>query len=80
MAEWKKVVVSGSVAELENHFNGEPTINPWSTGLDGSYFSTFSPTTYTSDILRFIAGLLSASAPAPSPNTRTFANISETIT
>lgn len=80
MAEWKKVVVSGSVAELENHYNGEPTINPWSSGLDGSYFGTFSPTTYTSDILRFIAGLLSASAPAPSPNTRTFASISETIT
>jgi hypothetical protein len=80
MAEWKKVVVSGSVAELQNHFNGEPTINSWSSGLDGSYFSTFSPTTYTSDVLRFIAGLLSASAPAPSPNTRTFASISETIT
>jgi hypothetical protein len=80
MAEWKKVVVSGSVAELQNHFNGEPTINPWSSGLDGSYFSTFSPTTYTSDVLRFIAGLLSASAPAPTPNTRTFASISETIT
>ena len=80
MAEWKKVVVSGSVAELQNHFNGEPTLNPWSSGLDGSYFSTFSPTTYTSDVLRFIAGLLSSSAPAPSPNTRTFASISETIT
>jgi len=80
MAEWKKVVVSGSVAELQNHYNGEPTLNAWSTGLDGSYFGTFSPTTYTSDILRFIAGLLSSSAPAPSPNTRTFASISETIT
>lgn len=80
MATWKKVIVSGSVAELENHFNGEPTVNPWTSGLDGSYFSTFSPTTYTSDILRFVAGLLSASAPAPTPNTRTFASISETIT
>ena len=80
MAEWKKVVVSGSVAELENHYNGEPTLNPWTSGLDGSYFGTFSPTTYTSDILRFIAGLLSASAPAPSPNTRVFNSISETIT
>jgi len=80
MADWKKVIVSGSVAELQNHYNGEPTINSWSSGLDGSYFSTFSPTTYTSDVLRFIAGLLSASAPAPSPNTRTFGSISETIT
>jgi len=80
MAEWKKVVVSGSVAELQNHYNGEPTLNSWSSGLDGSYFGTFSPTTYTSDVLRFIAGLLSASAPSPSPNTRTFDNISETIT
>lgn len=80
MATWKKVIVSGSVAELENHFNGEPTVNSWTSGLDGSYFSTFSPTTYTSDILRFVAGLLSASAPAPTPNTKTFASISKTIT
>lgn len=80
MAEWKKVVVSGSVAELQNHYNGEPTINSWTSGLDGSYFSTFSPTTYTSDILRFVAGLLSSSAPAPLPNTRVFNSISETIT
>lgn len=80
MAEWKKVIVSGSIAELQNHFNGQPTLNAWQNGLDGSYFGTFTPTTYTSDILRFVAGLLSASAPAPSPNTRTFNGITENIT
>jgi hypothetical protein len=80
MAEWKKVIVSGSIAELQNHFNGQPTLNAWQNGLDGSYFGTFTPTTYTSDILRFVAGLLSASAPAPSPNTKTFNGITENIT
>ena len=78
MATWKKVIVSGSVAELQNHYNGEPTSNSWTTGLDGSYFSTFNSTTYTSDILRFVAGLLSASAPAPTPNTKTFSSVTAT--
>jgi hypothetical protein len=78
MAEWKKVVVSGSVAELANHFNGDPVSNEWQSGLQGSYFNNFTNITYTSEILRFIAGLLSASAPDASPNTRTFGNISRT--
>lgn len=78
MAEWKKVVVSGSVAELANHFNGDPISNEWGSGLQGSYFNNFTNTTYTSEILRFIAGLLSASAPDAAPNTRTFGGISRT--
>jgi hypothetical protein len=78
MAEWKKVVVSGSVGELANHFNGIPTSNNWGTGLEGSYFNNFTNITFTSEILRFIAGLLSASAPDASPNTRTFSGISRT--
>jgi hypothetical protein len=78
MAEWKKVVVSGSVAELANHFNGDPVSNDWQSGLQGSYFNNFTNTTYTSEILRFIAGLLSASAPDAAPNTKVFAGISKT--
>ena len=78
MAEWKKVVVSGSVAELANHYNGDPVSNDWQSGLQGSYFNNFTNTTYTSEILRFIAGLLSASAPDAAPNTKVFAGISKT--
>jgi hypothetical protein len=45
--------------------------------LNGSYFNNFTPNSDVSEILRFIAGLLSSSAPDASPNTKTFANISE---
>jgi hypothetical protein len=87
MAEWKKVIVSGSDAELRtltasfaisaSNINvGVPTSNAWQLGLDGSYFNNFTTQTDTSEILRFIAGLLSASAPDASPNTRTYSSIS----
>jgi hypothetical protein len=46
--------------------------NQWGSDLNGSYFNTFTPNTDTATILRFVAGLLSSSAPAPSPNTRTY--------
>lgn len=58
---------------------GVPTSNNWQSGLQGSYFNNFTPNTDVSEMLRFIAGLLSASAPDASPNTKTFAGISETI-
>ena len=74
MANWKKVVVSGSDAQLNsltaslaiNSSNinvGVPSSNAWGTGLDGSYFNNFTTQTNVSEILRFIAGLLSGSAP-----------------
>ena len=89
MANWKKVIVSGSNAELSSitaslaisssNINvGVPTSNAWQSGLNGSYFNNFTPNTNTSEILRFIAGLLSASAPDASPNTKTFASVSAT--
>ena len=89
MANWKKVIVSGSNAELSSltaslaisssNINvGIPTSNNWQSGLNGSYFNNFTPNTNTSEILRFIAGLLSASAPDASPNTKTFASVSAT--
>ena len=65
------------------HYNsnvGFPTSNNWQVGLQGSYFNNFTPNSDISEMLRFIAGLLSASAPDASPNTRTYANISENIT
>lgn len=65
------------------HYNtnvGFPTSNNWQAGLNGSYFNNFNANSDVSEMLRFIAGLLSASAPDASPNTRTYANISENIT
>jgi len=69
--------ISGSltVSQSINSYNmnvGTPTSNAWQTNLSGSYFNNFTSQTDTSEILRFIAGLLSSSAPDASPNTRTY--------
>jgi hypothetical protein len=74
---------SGSlfVSQSINAYNinvGTPTSNAWQSGLNGSYFNNFTTQTDASEILRFIAGLLSASAPDASPNTKTFASITQT--
>jgi hypothetical protein len=64
------------------HYNsnvGYPTSNNWQSGLQGSYFNNFTSNTDVSEMLRFIAGLLSSSAPDASPNTKTYAGISENI-
>jgi hypothetical protein len=49
---------------------GIPTSNNWQTSLEGSYFNNFNANTDVSEILRFVAGLLSSSAPDASPNTK----------
>jgi len=49
---------------------GIPTSNNWKTSLEGSYFNNFDKNTDVSEILRFVAGLLSSSAPDASPNTK----------
>ena len=59
---------------------GIPTSKAWKTDLDGSYFNNFDHNTDTAEILRFMAGLLSASAPDASPNTRTYASLGVTTT
>ena len=62
------------------HYNtnvGTPTSNNWQSGLNGSYFNNFTVNTDVSEILRFVAGLLSASAPDAAPNTKTYGSISE---
>ena len=43
--------------------------------MNGSYFNNFTSETNVSEILRFVAGLLSASAPDATPNTKTLASI-----
>ena len=48
--------------------------NPWQSDLEGSYFNNFNANTDVSTMLRFLAGLLSQSAPDASPNTRTWNN------
>ena len=58
--------------------NGYPTSNAWQEGLDGSYFDNFDNTTHVSEILRFMAGIISHSLDTASPtqNTKTFGSVS----
>ena len=58
-----------------NHNAGVPRSNAWKNKLNGSYFNNFDSNTNVSEILRFIAGLLSSSAPDASPNTRYYNSI-----
>ena len=51
---------------------GIPTSNDWGSNLNGSYFNNFNKNTDVSEILRFVAGLLSSSAPDAAPNTKTY--------
>ena len=63
---------SGSTAITSNNItNGYPTSNPWGSGLDGSYFNNFDETTHVSEILRFVAGIISHSIDTSSPTANT---------
>ena len=69
---------SGSTAIYTNNIqNGYPTSNPWNVGLDGSYFDNFDNTTHVSEVLRFMAGIISHSidTSSPTPNAKTFASV-----
>ena len=64
--------VSGSTAITTNNItNGYPTSNPWGQGLDGSYFNNFDNTSHVSEILRFVAGIISHSIDTSSPTANT---------
>ena len=91
-ANSKDLQITGSSADLNSHalivsqsieaYNinvGHPSSNDWGTNLDGSFFNNFTPDTEVSEILRFVAGLLSASAPNASPNTRTYESVTQAI-
>ena len=69
--------VSGTI-NPDNVTVGIPTSNNWQSNLNGSYFNNFTSETNVSEILRFVAGLLSASAPDASPNTRTLSSVTAT--
>lgn len=60
-----------------NHNVGIPKSNAWKFNLGGSHFDNFDQNTDVSEILRFVAGLLSSSAPGAAPNTRTYGAISQ---
>lgn len=62
----------GKIAVSKSINVGTPSSSPWGVNLEGSYFNNFSSTSDVSDILRFIAGILSSSAPDASPNTKTW--------
>ena len=51
---------------------GTPTNKPWGEDLAGSIFDFYNDSTPVSTILRVVAGFLSASLPAPTPNTRVY--------
>jgi len=70
--------VSTSTAIYTNNIqNGYPTSNNWQESLEGSYFNNFDETTHVSEILRFMAGIISHSidTASPTPNTKTFASV-----
>lgn len=69
--------VSGTI-NPDNVTVGIPTSNAWQSNLNGSYFNNFNSETNVSEILRFVAGLLSSSAPDASPNTRTLGSVTAT--
>ena len=89
-SDGKNLQISGSggkyaleVSESISAYNinaGVPTSNDWQANLDGSYFNNFTKDTDVSEILRFVAGLLSSSAANPTPNTKTYNSIQENAT
>ena len=70
--------VSQSI-HAENINVGVPTSNQWQANLVGSYFNNFTQNTDVSEILRFVAGLLSASAPDASPNTKFLSSVTANV-
>jgi len=70
--------VSQSI-HAENINVGVPTSNQWQANLVGSYFNNFTKNTDVSEILRFVAGLLSASAPDASPNTKFLSSVTANV-
>jgi len=73
------VNVSGTI-NPDNVTVGIPSSNAWQSGLSGSYFNNFTSETNVSEILRFVAGILSSSAPDASPNTRTYSTYTDAAT
>ena len=68
---------SSTAIFADNIQTGYPTSNNWKENLEGSFFNNFDNTTHVSEILRFMAGIISHSidTASPTPNTKTFASV-----
>ena len=69
---------TGSTAIISNNTTvGYPSSNEWKDNLDGSYFNNFDHDTHISEILRFMAGVLSSSLDVSdaTPNTKTWDSV-----
>ena len=70
---------TGSTAITSNNTTvGYPSSNEWKDNLDGSYFNNFDHNTHISEILRFMAGVLSSSLDVAdaTPNTKIWDSVS----
>ena len=70
---------TGSTAIISNNTTvGYPSSNNWQDNLDGSYFNNFDHGTHISEILRFMAGVMSSSLDVAdaTPNTKTWDSVS----
>ena len=70
---------SGSTAITTNNVTvGYPTSNRWQDNLQGSYLNLFDHNTNASEILRFMAGVISHSidTAAPTPNLKKWSGVS----
>jgi hypothetical protein len=77
-------VQTGNVAttaiKSNNTTVGYPSSNDWKNNLDGSYFNNFDHDTHISEIVRFMAGVMSASLDVAdaTPNTKIYASVTPT--
>ena len=72
---------TGSTAVKSNNTTvGYPSSNEWQSNLEGSFFNNFDHNTHISEILRFMAGVLSSSLDVAdaTPNTKTWGSVSQT--
>ena len=75
--------LTSSTAIFTNNIqNGYPVANRWQENLEGSFFNNFDNTTHVSEILRFMAGVISHSidTAAPTPNLKFWNNVSTSHT
>ena len=72
---------SSTAIKASNIQNGYPTSNNWKESLDGSFFNNFDNTTHVSEILRFMAGVLSHSLDVSDarPNTKILSQVNTTF-
>ena len=74
---------TGSTAITSNNTTvGYPSSNEWKDNLDGSYFNNFDHNTHISEILRFMAGVLSSSLDVAdaTPNTKIWDSVTANYT